>query len=239
MEVGMILALLKRVPSKLYIAFALVTALVAGAIYVRHLQNEIQRVELRSMNDKARATATIRVLSSSIEDIYQKYSIQTDKIKKDEVNKKFGTETKVDGTFVATIGSVTDTVKVAQYDSVFNDWTKERFHSYKEPFTLDLEVIYNEPFPSMLVWTAKADPIKVNFRVECGEPINGVRPASVLVGSPKWASIVVDSVRQNKDVCNAEAPRIDIRTGPSAKAIAGVGIVGALVGAGAYWFTHK
>lgn len=51
------------------------------------------------------------------------------------------------------------------------------------------------------------DPIPLGARVQCGEPVSGYRPATLLVAAPQWATVRIDSVRSAPGVCNPERPR--------------------------------
>lgn len=51
------------------------------------------------------------------------------------------------------------------------------------------------------------DPIPLQLRLGCGDPVNGIRPATATALGPAWASLRLDSLSQSPDLCQSPALR--------------------------------
>jgi hypothetical protein len=78
--------------------------------------------------------------------------------------------------------------------------------------------------------TVKLDTIPVRLRAQCGAPNSvGVRPATILVEGPPWATIGIGTITQSPEVC---MPQFAVKATKSHFKL------GAAVGAGLVILSH-
>lgn len=68
------------------------------------------------------------------------------------------------------------------------------------------------PAPASIALDLRLDTARIAPRIQCGAPVSGVRPASLLVTTPDWLTVTIDSVRSDPNVCNPEPEQC--RIGP-------------------------
>ena len=102
----------------------------------------------------------------------------------------------------ARVGSTGGTTETAEGDR------KAAFDVRQPPYTAHADVSLPEPpAPGTLDLTVQLDTARLSVRLQCGEPVRDFRPASVLVETPPWLRIRIDSVQQSPDICNPPNPR--------------------------------
>ena len=84
------------------------------------------------------------------------------------------------------------------------------FNVRKEPYTAVATAhLPTPPAAGSLDLNVTLDEARIGVRLQCGVAVNNIRPASVLVTTPPWLRIRLDSVQQSPDVCNPLNPRHD------------------------------
>jgi hypothetical protein len=163
-------------------------------------------------------------------DIFMHRAIQTAQ-ERDSISKALDTERRVKAKVHLEIPRVeTDGVTVARVtpDTVVMTWSD----LYSAPYTVDARVSYvPKDSNASLVVGVKLDPIPLTIRLECGVPLDGVRPATLLAQTTlPLLRIVVDSVSQSREVCAAQVPAYHTRRVSATKVAGAASLFGAIVG---------
>lgn len=167
---------------------------------------------------------TTRVLIDGERKVWGRRLLQAD-LKADSLDKLLKLKPTVVIQPVVHVDTLTDTV----YAPVTGDSIREgSFRVRQPPFTVSATAALPPP-PSQgrLALTVALDSIVLGVRVGCGEKVGGIRPATATVEAPAWASVHLNRVQGNRDVCNPSSPLIAGKT--TWKALVGV-LVGGFVG---------
>lgn len=187
-----------KVPGWLLLALV---AVVAG-LYVRGnvFRGQAARNALRGDSLEAAADTTRRVFQN--DHVRQERRIVQAELKRDSLDKQLKRTT-------ALLASVTgqvrplDTVLVAKVteDSLIR---KARFQADRPPYHVDLTA-YLPPPPQngSLEGSIRLDPAVLQMRTQCGQPVNGVRPATLMFSGPDWLEFSIHSAQQDPLFCNA------------------------------------
>lgn len=79
---------------------------------------------------------------------------------------------------------------------------KADFHVRQEPYTVGASVTLPASGPGRMAVRVALDSATIRPRLQCGQPVGGYSPASVILTTPDWLSVRVDSVQQSPDICN-------------------------------------
>lgn len=164
---------------------------------------------------------------------FYRFMIQVARLETDSLNRALKTESKLRASLQAKIRDTkTDGTTVATTDS--SDITRHaEWTLYEEPFTFHVEVeVSKPPLMSTVQLTATIDSIPLNVSVECGQPINNIRPATLTFTTPQWMEVRLDTLTQARNVCN-EMVRVPQT---SMKKYAAWGTGGFIVGGLTYYF---
>ena len=63
------------------------------------------------------------------------------------------------------------------------------------------------PAPPVMDLRLVVNPIPLQLRLGCGDPVNGIRPATATALGPAWAPLRLDSLSQSPDLCQSPALR--------------------------------
>lgn len=55
--------------------------------------------------------------------------------------------------------------------------------------------------------SVRLDSLRLRPRLQCGKPVDNVRPATILVETPRWLPVVIDSSRVDISACNPQLIR--------------------------------
>ena len=167
---------------------------------------------------------------------YTRRAVQMN-LERDAISKKLKTESQARINAEFLVASVMDTVNAMMaYGEEDSDSTLTvDFSGYKEPFTVkglvSMNLTSNE---ANVQYGVQMDPLKVKVRLECGTLVkNGIRPASVLISTPSWASVVLDTVAQSSNICSPPAPPVFKVAGKK------TGMLWFIAGAGATYAAHR
>lgn len=83
------------------------------------------------------------------------------------------------------------------------DVRKDSFTVRQEPFTVTAAVaLPRPPSKGSIKLGVVTDSIQLGVRLQCGEPVRGVRPASILVTTPKWMNAKIEGAQTTPQACN-------------------------------------
>jgi hypothetical protein len=161
-------------------------------------------VNAEASRDSTRVlVAASRVMSQLLGDsvrVYRKRVVQVTQ-QKDALDKAIGDERVA---HYALTGTVDSLERVTQ---ALPNADSAEFHLRSVPYTVDASVVF-PPLPDSARMSMRValDPIQVDARVTCGKPdTNGIRAASVLASTPRWASVTFGRVEQSPDLCPSPA----------------------------------
>ena len=160
------------------------------------------RDTLEAAQDTTRVLPLIGALGDSLRAV-ERRAVQTAQ-RSDELDRLLKRERVVRDRLEATIAelrisAVAETVFVADGDSVRH----ATFDVRQAPYTVHAEVaLPRAPLPGQLDLRAEMDTLALDVGVGCGSAgTAGVRPASVSVVAPSWASVRLGRVEQAPEVC--------------------------------------
>lgn len=77
------------------------------------------------------------------------------------------------------------------------------FNQYTEPYTLKADVsVWYLQNQAELRYSVETDRIPLRVSLECGEPMNGVRSATVAIKAPRYFNLSLDTLQQSRHICN-------------------------------------
>lgn len=86
-----------------------------------------------------------------------------------------------------------------------NNVRRAEFHVEKTPFVADAKVILPPPPSKGTMDVAFAlKPFSLGARIQCGEPVLGIRPATIAITTPPWMTATIESPKLEQRVCNEE-----------------------------------
>lgn len=99
-----------------------------------------------------------------------------------------------------------DTVRASATAPVATDSGDVRrgvFTVREEPVTATATVAMPKP-PALgsLDMRFVIDPIRLGVRLQCGEPVRGIKPASIVVTTPPWMNAQIEGTEQRPELCN-------------------------------------
>lgn len=195
-------------------AHILIVLFAALAIYAftLYLQRNRARADARSNAlalDSAQAAAAVtierteanvrKVLGDSIR-AFERRTIQA-VIERDAMDRAFHRLSISRSNIVVTI----DTVRAAGEATVTEnaDVRRSIFTVRQEPITATAAVALPAP-PLLGTIDAKfvIDPIHLGVRLQCGEPVRGIKPATIVVTTPPWMKAEIQGTEQKPELCN-------------------------------------
>ena len=93
---------------------------------------------------------------------------------------------------------------MVQTDSA-DDVRRAHFDQERPPFHLAADVALPRSGTGTLTSSIRLDPLQLGATVGCGKAVAGIRPATLLLEAPSWASVSLDRLSQDPAVCNAKA----------------------------------
>jgi hypothetical protein len=79
------------------------------------------------------------------------------------------------------------------------------FHVDSTPYHVVADVkLPPPPRPGLIDLAIRIDTIHYSTRLQCGKPVDNVRPATILVTMPKWLPVTIDSSRVDVSACNSQ-----------------------------------
>lgn len=170
------------------------------------------RVEAELALDSAAAAgdSTREVLTEALTGqarYYQRRIVQMRKLTADSVERELETEPAFRGDVTARVDElIVEEEGEATKDGGLRTAT---FAGYHEPYTFEAEVAVPPPAgpPPRMNLSVELDPLPLRLRVGCGPAPSGrdVRPAQATVRGPEWATLELDSLQADAQVCNPEA----------------------------------
>ena len=174
----------------------------------RAAEAALVRDTLEAARDTTRALPLIGALGDSLR-VVERRAVQTAQ-RADALDRALARERVVRDRLEAAItalasSAVAETVFVTGEDSV----RRAAFDVRQTPYTVNAEVaLPRPPERARLELRVALDTLALEVRVGCGKADNeGVRPASVNVVGPSWASVRLGRVEQSPNVCAQRAER--------------------------------
>ena len=179
---------------------ALITAAfaISGAHYRRQaLRNALVADSVLAIADTSRAEAWG----------FERRAIQAERAR-DSLDRALKRSTVVRG--VVRIVTPPDTIVLsAPVDSTANDSLRfGRFVGYQRPYHVVADVMLPRP-PGIgsLNLAIVSDTAQFGLRVQCGEKVRGIRPATLVLEPPDWMVAQIDSAQVTPLACNEAAVR--------------------------------
>jgi hypothetical protein len=94
---------------------------------------------------------------------------------------------------------------VVTVDAMDTTIRKSTFVVDSTPFHVVADVkLPPPPRVGMIDLSVRLDTLRLRPRLQCGKPVDNVRPATILVETPKWLPAVIDSSRVDISACNPQ-----------------------------------
>jgi len=190
-----------KVPGWLLIALAVVVV----GLYVRGNVFRGQAVQnaLRSDSLEAAADTTRRVFQN--DHVRQERRIVQAELKRDSLDKQLKRTTALLANVKAEVKPLTDVAVLPAEPEVVNGMTQVGFRADRPPYHLTETAFLplNHRIDSIRVDTIRLDPALIQMRTQCGQPVNNVRPATLMFSGPNWLEFTVQSAQQDPLYCNA------------------------------------
>ena len=237
---SVLLALLKKLtPTQILMglllsALAVQTARVAAERHAKEAAQAEERVShLDALNAQALLDSTKKLTSASLKAlgdslvVYQRQSVQVTQ-KASQLDHELGLLNKANYGLTVKLDSVS--AQAVAPVVVSADSLSAKFHVKQAPYTVEADVSLRRIGTGRIDLSITQDPLGLLVKLGCGPEVRGVRPASVSVLAPKYATVRLDSLSQDPGVCSP-APLVP----PShpARAVALV-VFGAILG----WVIH-
>lgn len=81
------------------------------------------------------------------------------------------------------------------------------FHTHQTPFDINAHVVMPDTGLATAAFRVSLDPIPLSVRLGC-QNAKPIKKATIAVKSPDWAKLQMDSVYQDKSVCNPDSPAV-------------------------------
>ncbi len=94
---------------------------------------------------------------------------------------------------------VVDTVLLVE---AARDTTPATLTTYSEPYTIGLSLTPAPRDTTRVRIAIRSDAARLVVTNQCGEPRNGVRPATIAITTPRWLPAVIDTAQTQQVVCN-------------------------------------
>jgi hypothetical protein len=205
--------MLPRPSSPLVWALAVALAIAAAqtvrldAARVRGVRAALAADSVEAARDTSRLVRldgeTGRSLADSLR-VVQRRTLQVSQ-RSDALDRALGLERAARAQLEATVESLRATARVEQVAVEAGDQTRStEFDVRQVPYTVHAAVTLPEPpGAGRLDVVVSLDTLKLDVRVECGaRRLREVRPATVSVAGPAWASVRLGRVEQAPEVCN-------------------------------------
>lgn len=186
------------------LSILLLLSVACSVVFAWRLSEEKSRVvdaAFRADSIQAAADSQIKIVIGE-RDFYAKRAIQT-KLERDSISKLLQSEKVVVTRLTGHIAKLDDSLRVV---STSIDSTEKlfEFERYNEPYKLNASIAVKKDTAD-IKYSILTDPINLGLSVECGRAgVGGVRSASIAVDAPRFFTVGIDSVRQDKTVCNSE-----------------------------------
>lgn len=183
------------------------------AIMVRHGKDEQTRLALKADSTAAAADTTRavswrarKVLGDSLAAV-ERRSIQV-QMHADALDQALGRVSAVVTSLTAVVKTLTVKNKPGTVVTLNPSDTSIRqstFHVDSTPFHVVADVkLPPPPRVGMIDLSVRLDTLRLRPRLQCGKPVDNVRPATILVETPKWLPTIVDSSRVDISACNPQ-----------------------------------
>jgi hypothetical protein len=201
----------KMVPIWGWIILAMGGGLIIEALMIRHARDEQTRLAVKADSLQAAADTTRaisakaqKVLGDSIAGV-ERRSIQI-QMRADALDKSLGRISAVVTNLSGVIKTLTVKNKpgtVVVVDS--SDTRSSRFVVDSTPYHVIADVkLPPPPRVGLIDLSVRLDTLHLQPRLQCGKPVDNVRPATILVATPKWLPTVIDSSRVDVSACNPQ-----------------------------------
>jgi hypothetical protein len=181
-----------------------------GALQARRAtvaQREAAASALRADSLVAAADTTRLVAIRGLTKIYERRVIQERQVA-DSLDRLLRRERIARVGLVATVRALDTTLTGhVTADSLDNVRVAQWPPTYQPPFTIEARVeLPRPPAEATLQIGVRVDPVRLGLRLGCGSAgRDGIRPASVAVEAPTWATIRLEQVSQSPDLCASPA----------------------------------
>lgn len=142
------------------------------------------------------------------------------------------------GTMAVAIHDIVNTINTSHTQTTANvadsaDVRRSVFQVRDEPYTATATVaLPRPPLKGSLDLKIVTDSIKLGVRLSCGEPVRGIKPASIVVTTPQWMHAEIQGGQQSPELCNPVVQHGKSK-GVSKWWVFGGTVVGGLIGAAA------
>jgi hypothetical protein len=135
--------------------------------------------------------------------VRQERRIVQAKLSRDSVDKQLKRTTTLLARLTAQVKPI-DTVLVSQVTED-NNVRQARFQTHTPPYTIEATaVLPPPPQQADLNLRIRLDPARLVMRSQCGQPVRGIRPATLMITGPQWLTFTVDSAQQEPLFCNSQ-----------------------------------
>ena len=101
-----------------------------------------------------------------------------------------------------------DTIRLEAPTTDSADLRFGHFDSYRPPYRIHADVsLPPPPGIGVLDLTITPDTAVIGLRVQCGEAVRGIRPATIVVSPPDWMDAYIDTAQVTPLACNEPALR--------------------------------
>lgn len=194
-----------KLPGLAYVGLGM--ALLLGGVYARmqHYKHLAAQGALRSDSLEAINDTTHQLLLSKDSTLvgFSHRAFQAER-KADSLDKRLKLTTVALTNARLTIRGV-DTVLLGDRTVTPDETTPAaHFESDTPPFHLKLDVtIPPPPDTARARFAVRLDTARIGVRTVCGQPVHGVKPASILFSTPAWLSVAIDSAQVTPLSCNS------------------------------------
>lgn len=201
--------MLNRLYSAIIIALAFGCVVLFGVFKYEQSKHEKTKADLQesvftSDSIEALNAETIKVLSGEV-DTYARRIIQTS-LERDSISRVLNTNKVVLSKVTGQLNGLRDSIKLAPRNVCASDeeCVLEYEHTkYEEPYTLYFSYFVNKTtHESDFDYQIQVDPIRLGVTIECGQPVQNVRSATMTFSTPPYFKVQIDTVRQDRQVCN-------------------------------------
>lgn len=194
---------------RFYVLGALAAAIIFLTLEIDHLSHKLRASGLHGDSLAVSLDVTRRVLVATDHNqlAFERRAYQSN-LEVDALDKQLKEESAAREKLNLTIAGLEATISSTSGVTLDSDGARlAGFHIRQEPYTVDLKVkLPPPPDTGLATVSVTVDTAHVGVRMVCGKPVDGIRPASTVVTTPKWLNVVVDSAEQNTKVCNDVKP---------------------------------
>lgn len=172
----------------------------------------ILRLQLSSAEDRAHkaglALDSIQVVNDTTRvialGVAERRALQSEQAR-DSIDKKLKRTSKANTTLTLRLKALTITDTSQTNDTTANGTRVASFSGRKIPYTWQVNLRSpRPPTPATMDLKVQLDTANIAVRFQCGEPINGIRPATVLVETPVWLPVVITKPILIPEICNTD-----------------------------------